>query len=97
MVKSRPAFKGKKIEIVLDHNPYQVSFYNSKNNLKNIIIFPLFHFEGERQFYDLLAPIINRGDQVIVINFITKHDRVLYLEYYFEVFERILKRSHTLV
>ena len=90
MAKSKPAFKGKKIEIVLDHNPYQVSFYNSKNNLKNIIIFPLFHFEGERQFYDLLAPIINRGDQVIVINFITKHDRVLYLEYYFEVFERII-------
>ena len=91
MAKSRPAFKGKKIEIILDHNPYQVSFYNSKNNLKDIIVFPLFHFEGERQFYDLLAPIINRGEQVIVINFLTKNDHVLYLEYYFDVFERILQ------
>lgn len=91
MAKSRPPFKGKKIELILDHNPYQVSFYNSKNNLKDIIVFPLFHFEGERQYYDLLAPIINRGEQVIVINFITKHDRVLYLEYYFDVFERILQ------
>ncbi len=90
MSKVRTPFKGKKIEIVLDHNPYQVSFYNSKNNLKDIIIFPLFHFEGERQFYDLLAPIINRGEQVIVINFLTKNDRVLYLEYYFDVFERII-------
>lgn len=86
----RTPFKGKKIEITLDHNPYQVSFYNSKNNLKDIIVFPLFHFEGERQFYDLLAPIINRGEQVIVINFLTKNDRVLYLEYYFDVFERII-------
>jgi len=90
MAKSRPAFKGRQIEILLDHNPYQVSFYNSKNNLKDIVVFPLFHFEGERQYYDLLAPIINRGEQLIVVNLLTKNDRVLYLEYYFDVFERIL-------
>ena len=90
MSKLRPPFKGKQIEISIDHNPYTVSFYNTQKELKNIIVFPLFHFEGIRQYYDLLAPIINRGDQVIVVNFLTKSDHVLYLEYYFDIFERIV-------
>ena len=91
MGKIRPDFKGKKFEIDIDHNPYEINFYNSGNNLKDIIIFPLFHFEGIRQYYDLLAPIINRGEQVLVINFLTKNDRVLYFGYYFDVFERIVQ------
>lgn len=91
MSKVRPQFKGKNITVTLDHNPYNVSFYNSKNNLKDIIVFPIFHFEGERQYYDLIAPIINRGDQVVVINLLTKSDRVLHLNYYFQIFERIIQ------
>lgn len=91
MSKVRPQFKGKSVTVELDHNPYQVTFYNSKNNFKDIIVFPIFHFEGERQYYDLIAPIINRGDQVIVINLLTKKDRVLHLNYYFQIFERIIQ------
>lgn len=91
MSKIRPQFKGRSIEINLDHNPYQVNYYNSKNNLRDVIVFPIFHFDGERQFYDLLAPLINRGDQVITINLLTKNDRVLYLAYYFQILERIVE------
>ena len=96
MSKVRPQFKGRNIEITLDHNPYQVNYYNSKNNLRDVLIFPIFHFDGERQFYDLLAPIINRGDQVITINLLTKNDRVLYLAYYFQILERIVQELFSL-
>lgn len=95
MGKNRPAFKGKKFEIDIDHNPYEINFYNSENNFKDIIVFPLFHFEGIRQYYDLLAPLINRGEQVLVINFLTKNDRLLYFGYYFDVFERIVQELFT--
>lgn len=91
MSKNRHSFKGKNIEVVLDHNPYEVKYYNYKNSLKEVIIFPIFHFEGERQYYDLLSPIIKRGDQVITINLLTKNDHVLYLSYYFQIFERIVQ------
>ena len=91
MAISRSPFKGKNIELTLDHNPYQVEFYNYKNNLKDVIVFPLFHFDGIRQYYDLLSPIIERGEQVIVIHLLTKHDRVLYCGYYFQIFERIIE------
>ena len=96
MAKNKAAFKCKKIEVTIDHNPYEISFYNSQNNLKEVVVFPLFHFEGERQYRDLLTPIINRGEQVLIINFLTKNDRVLYLEYYFDVFERIVQELFSL-
>ena len=91
MKKVRPIIKSTEIEIEIDHNPYEVSFYNKENNLKDIIIFPIFHFDGFRQYYDLLSPIIERGEQVITINLITKNDRVLYSGYYFEILERIIQ------
>ena len=96
MKKIRPEFKKRSVEITLDHNPYQINIYNKENNLKDVIIFPIFHFDGERQFYDLLAPIIKRGDQVITINLLTKSDRVLYLAFYFDVLEIIVQELFSL-
>ena len=96
MKKVRPTIKSSSVEITIDHNPYEVNFYNKENNLKEIIIFPIFHFDGFRQYYDLLSPIIKRGEEVITINLITKNDRVLYSGYYFEILERIIQELFSL-
>ena len=91
MLKTRPQLKCKSLTVELDHNPYEVSFYNlKKDRSKKIIVFPLFHYDGFRQFYDLLAPIINEGHRVVVVKLINKKDRVLFLSYYFSIFKRII-------
>ena len=91
MANSRPLLKNKTLTVEIDHNPYEVSFYNLKKYHSNkVIIFPLFHYDGFRQFYDLLAPIINEGHRLIVVKLITKKDRVLFFNYYFSIFKRII-------
>ena len=88
----RPPLKSEKIKLELDRNLYEISLYNfNSNKSKKVIIFPLFHYEGVRQYYDLIAPVINKGYKVIIINLITKEDRVLFLGYYFQLFSRMIK------
>ena len=90
MTNTRPELKCRKLTTVVDHNPYDISFYNSRARNGQVIIFPIFHFEGFRQYYDLLAPIIKNGYSLIVVNLLTKNDRVLFFNYYFKVFKQIL-------
>ena len=91
MVKPRPQLKCKTLTIDIDHNPYEVSFYNLRRERnRKTIIFPLFHYDGFRQFYDLLAPIINEGHRVVVIKLLAKKDRVLFFSYYYSIFKRII-------
>ncbi len=90
MGKARPQFKCKSLTVTLDHNPYVVNFYNSKNDISDVIIFPIFHYEGERQYYDLFSQLIKRGERLITINLLTKKDRVLFFNYYFSIFEKIV-------
>ena len=92
MANIRPTLKCEKMAMELDHNPYDVSFYNfHKNKSHQVIVFPIFHYEGHRQYYDLIAPVINRGYKVIVVNLINKNDRVLFMNYYFQILTRIIK------
>lgn len=92
MSKYRPELKCESITVELDRNPYDVYFYNFRhNNSKKVVVFPIFHYEGLRQYYDLIAPVINKGYKVIVINLLTKSDRVLFLNYYFQITARIVK------
>ena len=74
----------------VDHNPYEVNSYNNTSTFGKAIIFPIFHYEGERQFLDLLQPILDKGYHVITINLLSKGDHVLFFNYYFSVFEKIL-------
>ena len=95
MNKNRPILKCENKTVEFDHNPYELSFYNFESNKsKQVIIFPLFHFEGFRQYYDLLAPIINKGYRVLTINFLTKKDRVLFFNYYFRLFATIINQLY---
>ena len=91
MANPRPQLKCKTLTVELDHNPYEVSFYNLKKDRSHkVIIFPLFHYDGFRQFYDLLAPIINEGHRLVVVKLLAKKDRVLFSSYYVSIFKRIL-------
>ena len=87
---NRPELKCRQLTFEIDRNPYELSFYNSKARTRHVIIFPIFHYEGFRQYYDLLAPIIKNGYPVIVISLLTKNDRVLFFNYYFNIFKKIL-------
>ena len=90
MSANRPEIKHHTMMVEIERNPYEVSFYNSKSKKQSTIVFPIFHFEGIRQYYDLITPVISKGYRVIVINLLTKNDRVLFFNYYFTVFEKIL-------
>ena len=91
MSKSRPLLKCETSTMELDHNPYEISFYNFKSSKSNhVVVFPIFHYEGFRQYYDLIAPIVNKGYKVVTINLLTKSDRVLFMNYYFQLFSRII-------
>ena len=90
MFHNRPDFKYRNLTYEIERNPYEISFYNSKARTKKVIVFPIFHFEGLRQYYDLISPIIKKGYPVIIVNLLTKNDRVLFFNYYFKIFKSIL-------
>ena len=87
---NRPELKHRNLILEIDRNPYELNFYNSKARTRQVIIFPIFHYEGLRQYYDLLAPIIKKGYPVITVNLLTKKDRVLFFNYYFKIFKDII-------
>lgn len=97
MENMRPELKYELLNIELDHNPYAVKLFNfNSKKTKQVVVFPIFHYEGSRQYYDLLAPLINKGYRVLTINLITKDDRVLFLGYYFQIFSRIVHELYRL-
>ena len=97
MENMRPELKHENLTIELDHNPYSLELYNFNNKKsKQVVVFPIFHYEGMRQYYDLISPVINKGYKVLVINLITKNDRVLFLGYYFQIFSRVIHELYRL-
>ena len=80
----------KQYKYVVDHNPYEILSYNNTSSNGKVIVFPIFHYEGERQYIDLLNPIIEKGYHVITINLLTKADRVLFFNYYATVFSTLV-------
>ncbi len=93
----RPILKSESLNVEFDHNPYEIRLYNfNTSKAKQVVVFPIIHYEGFRQYYDLLAPVINKGYKVVVINLLTKNDRVLFLGYYFQIFSRIVHELYRL-
>ena len=74
----------------IDHNPYEILSYNNTSSLGKVIVFPLFHYQGERQYMDLINPILDKGYHLIVIKFLNRGDRVLFFNYYSKVFSRLI-------
>ena len=75
----------------IDHNPYQIHSYNDKGHNGKVIVFPVFHYEGDKQYFDLLNPFLKQDYHIVTIKFINKGDRVLFFNYYANIFTRILK------
>ncbi len=74
----------------IDHNPYEVSVYSPNKSNGKIILFPIFHYNGDNQFLDLLNPIIEKGYKVFTFNLLSKGDRALFLNYYAKAFEFLI-------
>lgn len=91
MANIRPELKSRNLDVSIDHNPYEVTFYNGKSKNGKTIIFPIFHYDGFKQYYDLLSPIIEAGYSLITVNLLTKKDRFLFFNYYFCVFRDIVR------
>ena len=75
----------------IDHNPYKIHSYNEDKNNGKVIVFPVFHYEGDKQYFDLLNPFLKQDYHIVTIKFINKGDRVLFFNYYANIFTRILK------
>ncbi len=79
----------------VDHNPYIVHSYNNTSGLGKVIIFPIFHYEGESRYIDLLNPILKQGYHVVTINLLNYGDRVLFLNYYSKVLTKLVNECIT--
>lgn len=79
----------------IDHNPYEVLSYNNTSSLGRVIVFPVFHYEGERQYIDLLNPILEKGFHVVIIKLLSRADRVLFFNYYYSVLSRLVSEIIT--
>lgn len=75
------------VSFVIDHNSYTAKIYQKIKNYKKTIFFPIVHYKGEDQYFDLLNPIIENGYRVITVNFLNKGDRILTFDYYYSVLE----------
>ena len=89
--KEKKAPKTYKYEI--DHNPYELLSYNSKSELGKVIVFPIVHYEGDKQYIDLINPLLEKGYHVLTIKFINKGDYVLFFNYYGKVFSQLLTNA----
>lgn len=79
----------KESEIIIDRNSYVVKTYGDRNN--KIIIFPIFHYQGDAQYIDLIIPLVEKGYKVITCNFLNLGDKVLVFNYYYTLLIHFLE------
>lgn len=82
----------KKITLLVDHNPYEIMVYTPRKAiLGKLIIFPIFNYQKDAQYLDLITPLVDRGYKLITVNLLNHGDKVLFFTYYFEVFQQLLE------
>lgn len=86
--KSKKAPKEYTFEV--DHNPYLIRSYNNTSGFGKVIVFPVFHYEGDSRYIDLLNPILEKGYHIITISLLNYGDRVLFLNYYSKVLTKLI-------
>lgn len=86
-------FTPKVTTLLVDHNPYEVKFFNPKKSTSTgkRLIFPIFNYQSDKQFVDLINYLVESGFKVVTINLLMLGDRVMFFNYYYTVFERILE------
>ena len=86
----------KKITLMVDHNPYEIMVYSPRKPiLSKLIIFPIFNYQKDAQYVDLITPLVDRGYKLITVNLLNHGDKVLFFNYYFTVFEELLSILYT--
>lgn len=88
MSNTNKVIESKVSEIILDHNSYVVKTYGVKNS--KLIVFPVFHYQGDSQYSDLIIPLVEKGYKVITVNFLNIGDKVLFFNYYYQLFVKFL-------
>lgn len=73
--------------IIIDRNHYNVTSYYVDKDSDKVILFPICHYQGDRQFYELIQQVALKGYKVITLNILNKGDRILFFDYYFTVFQ----------
>lgn len=85
-----------KLTLTVDHNPYPVTvFANDKRKNKKLIIFPVFIYQGEQQYRDLINPLVKSGYRVLTISLLEFGDLVLSLGYYYRTIESLLEMVYS--
>ena len=81
----------KTLTLTYEHNPYEVNIYSPKKSKGKTVVFPIFNYQTDKQYIDLIYPIVEEGYKVISINLLNKGDRVLFFNYYYDVFGELLE------
>ncbi|MCQ2802351.1 MAG: glycosyltransferase [Bacilli bacterium] len=76
-------------QIVLDRNSYKVKTYGKGDG--KLIVFPIFHYQGDSQYFDLISPLVDKGYKVITCNFLNIGDKVLTFNYYYSLLIQFIK------
>lgn len=79
-----------KITITLEHNPYEITIFSPKKKSKKLIIFPLFNYQAERQYKDLINPLLEHDYRIMSVSLLEWGDRVLSLGYYYTILDKII-------
>ena len=86
----------KKITLIVDNNPYEVTLYTPHKAITGkIIIFPIFNYQKDAQYVDLITPLVDRGYKLITVSLLNHGDKVLFFNYYFTVFQQLLEILYT--
>ena len=84
----------KSITLTYEHNPYETHIFQPKKSNGKVIVFPIFNYQGYKQFVDLIYPIVEAGYRLISIKLLNHGDRVLFFNYYYTVFVNLLEDLH---
>ena len=84
----------KHITLTFEHNPYETHIFLPRKSNGKVVVFPIFNYQGYKQFIDLIVPIVDNGYRVITIKLLNYGDRVLFFNYYYTVFVNLLEDLH---
>ena len=81
----------KNLTLEFEHNPYQTEIFAPKRYINKTIVFPIFNYQANKQYIDLIYGLVERGYRVITINLLNRGDRVLFFNYYYTAFGALLE------
>ena len=90
--------KTKKIKTdkyLIDHNNYEVNFYEPIKKSQKVIIFPTCNYQGDQQYIHLIDNLVIHGYRVITVKLLNRGDKILVFDYYFGIFQTFLQMLYS--